>query len=160
MKKLSVSLSTTEWILGIVYIFFQLLALPILLGVANILFHLELNEVELNFVCFAINFICVTVIFHKYLIRSAKIAFFQPLNTPVPQNAKELWKNIKNFDYIVTSSSGHNPDIQKSILPEFLKVASMLNTLREEGKIQQVFSDSRAEYLIFRCGETATGTEL
>jgi membrane protease YdiL (CAAX protease family) len=81
MKKLSVSLSTTEWILGIVYIFFQLLALPILLGVANILFHLELNEVELNFVCFAINFICVTVIFHKYLIRSAKIAFFQPLNT-------------------------------------------------------------------------------
>ena len=97
-----------------------------------------------------------------YMPRKTTIGepFFQPLNTPVPQNANELWKNIKNFDYIVTSSSGHNPDIQKSILPEFLKVASMLNTLREEGKIQQVFSDSRAEYLIFRCGETATGTEL
>ena len=99
MKKLSVSLSTTEWILGIVYIFFQLLALPILLGLANILFHLELNEVELNFVCFAINFICVTVIFHKYLIRSAKIAFFQPV--------QELVKPL-SFDLILT-------DLQKTL---------------------------------------------
>ena len=97
-----------------------------------------------------------------YMPRKATIGepFFQPLNTPVPRTAQELWKNIRIFDYIVTSSSGHNPDIQKSVLPEFMKIAAMLNTLKEEQKIQQVFSDSRGEYLIFRCGETATGKEL
>ncbi len=96
-----------------------------------------------------------------YMPRKTTIGepFFQPLNTPVPKSAQELWENIRKFDYIVTSSSGHNPDIQKSILPEFMKIASMLNTLKEEGRIQQLFSDSRGEYLIFRCGETATGTE-
>ena len=81
MKKLSVSLSPVETILGIVYIVIQLLVLPVLLVIANMLFRLNLNEAELNFLCFAINFVCVTVIFHKYLISSAKIAFRQPLNT-------------------------------------------------------------------------------
>lgn len=81
MKKLSVSLSMTELILGIIYIVFQLLVLPIMLEVANILLHLELKEVELNFLCFAINFVCVSAIFHKYLIISAKVPFSQPLNT-------------------------------------------------------------------------------
>lgn len=81
MKKLSVSLSMTELILGIIYIVFQLLVLPIMLEVANILLHLELKEVELNFLCFAINFVCVSAIFHKYLIISAKVAFSQPLDT-------------------------------------------------------------------------------
>ena len=81
MKNLSVSLSTVELVLGILYIVIQLLVLPVILVIANMLFRLNLNEVELNFLCFAINFICVTVIFHKYLINSGKIAFSQPLTT-------------------------------------------------------------------------------
>lgn len=81
MKKLSVSLSPVETILGIVYIVVQLLVLPVLLVILTMLFRLNLNDAELNFLCFAINFVCVTVIFHKYLISSAKIAFSQPLNT-------------------------------------------------------------------------------
>ena len=39
-----------------------------------------MNEVELNFVCFAINFICITVIFHKYLLTSAKAALEKTLS--------------------------------------------------------------------------------
>lgn len=80
MKKLSVSLSKIETILGILYIFIQLLVLPVVLVIANMLFRLGLNEVELNFLCFFINFVCVFAIFHKYLISSAKIACRQPLS--------------------------------------------------------------------------------
>ena len=80
MKKLSISLTKTEAILGIIYIFFQLLVLPVLVVLANSIFRLTMNEVELNFVCFAINFICITVIFHKYLLTSAKAALEKPLS--------------------------------------------------------------------------------
>lgn len=97
-----------------------------------------------------------------YMPRKCRIGepFFQELNTPVPENAGKLWENIKGFDYIVTSSSAHNPDIQKSMLPEFLKVAEMLNTLKEQQRLQLVFSDRKGEYLIFRCCDTATGDTL
>lgn len=97
MKKLSVSLSMTELILGIIYIVFQLLVLPIILEVANMLLYLELKEVELNFLCFAINFVCVSAIFHKYLISSAKVAFSQPLNTLKVTGLSLLLYFISNY---------------------------------------------------------------
>ena len=95
-----------------------------------------------------------------YMPRKCTIGepFFQPLNTPVPENAEKLWKNIKGFDYIVTSASGHNPDIQKSTVSAFVHIASMLDTLSKQQQIQMVFADKRGEYLIFRCGESATGS--
>lgn len=97
-----------------------------------------------------------------YMPRKCKIGepFFQPLNTPVPESAEKLWENIKDFDYIVTSSSGHNPDIQKSTIESFVKIASMLDMLCAKQRLQMVFSDKRGEYLIFRCGDSATGETL
>jgi hypothetical protein len=97
-----------------------------------------------------------------YMPRKCTIGepFFQPLNTPVPESTEKLWENIKGFDYIITSSSGHNPDIQKSTLSAFVKVASLIDTLVKQQHLQLVFADKRGEYLIFRCGESATGSAL
>lgn len=81
MKKLSVPMTRAEWVTGIFYILFQMLVLPILVMLADALFALNLNEAELNFVCFAINFIAVTVIFREYLFASAKVFFADPQKT-------------------------------------------------------------------------------
>lgn len=97
-----------------------------------------------------------------YLPRKAVIGepFFQKLNTPVPESADKLFDNIKKFDCIVVSTSNQNPDAQQSTQQELLKMAGFIAQLRAEGKLQMVFSDSKGEYFIFRCGETATGTAL
>ena len=70
MKKLSFSMQPSEIILGSIYIPVQILVLPFLVVILNSFIPSPLSEVSLNFALFALNFICVTVIFSKYLIRS------------------------------------------------------------------------------------------
>ena len=83
--------------------------------------------------------------------------FFQPLNTPIPSDKNQLWNNIKDFDFIVVSTSDHDPDAQQTTRDDMVRMAELFAALREDGKFQLVFSDSRGEYFIFRCGDTATG---
>ena len=83
--------------------------------------------------------------------------YFQERNTPVPENTQLLWQNIKMYDYILVSSANKNPDAQESTANELVKLAELVSELKNEGKIQLVFSDKSGEYFIFRCGETATG---
>lgn len=78
MKKLTVSLTRTETVLGWCYLIFQLLFLPILLVIGNQLLPQPFSDAEVNFIFFGFNFICVTLIFHRYLIESAKIALTRP----------------------------------------------------------------------------------
>lgn len=80
MRKLSIPLTKNEVILGIIYLFIQLFVLPVLVVLADVVFQLSLSEVELNFVCFAINFICITAIFHKYLLTSVKAVLEKPIS--------------------------------------------------------------------------------
>lgn len=78
MKKLSVKLTKAETIIGFSYIVFQLLVLPTIVVYADAFFHLQLNEAELNFICFAFNFIALTVIFRRFLLESARVFFRAP----------------------------------------------------------------------------------
>ena len=97
-----------------------------------------------------------------YMPRKAIIGepFFQELNTPLPSDTQTLWRNIGKYDYVLISSANKNPDAQESTANDLVKLAEMVSVLRNEGKIQLVFSDNSGEYFIFRCGETATGTAL
>lgn len=67
-----------EMIAGIIYLAVQLLVLPSLLLLLNDLFNSPLTPTELNFVFFAIDFLAITVIFHRFLIHSAKQALTKP----------------------------------------------------------------------------------
>ncbi len=78
MKKLTVTLSRTETILGFIYLAFQLTALQFLLLVCNSLLKKPLSVTGLNFVFFCVNFLCTAGIMHKFLIRSAKQALAAP----------------------------------------------------------------------------------
>lgn len=71
-------MNRTERILGLIYIVLQVFVLPLVLVVINHFLPQPLSDAALNFVCFAINFICVTVIFHRYLIASFKIFLQAP----------------------------------------------------------------------------------
>ena len=97
MRKLSVKTTFHERLWGWIYLALQVLVLPILLAVANIMFGLYLSDAELNFVFFAINFTVVTVIFHRFILENAKIALRDPVGV--------LLKGIAGFVlYIVLSN--------------------------------------------------------
>lgn len=78
MKKLTVSMTRTEVILGIVYLAAQILVLPSAMLLINQLLGQPLSPVQLNFAFFCVDFICITAIFHRFLWRSAKLSFMTP----------------------------------------------------------------------------------
>lgn len=78
MKNLTVQMRRSEVVLGLVYLVLQIFILPLALVVINALLPRPLSDAALNFVCFAINFICVTVIFHRYLIASFQVFVQDP----------------------------------------------------------------------------------
>ena len=79
MNKLSVTLSEKETLLGWIYYPIQLLILPLLLSVGNILAGSPMSESVLNFVYFAANFLFVVGIFFHLLKGNSKIALQAPL---------------------------------------------------------------------------------
>lgn len=79
MKNLSVSLTPTEKVLGFGYWGLQLLVIPAALSLVIPYFHIALSETQLNFAFFALNFLCMTVIMHRFLGQSAKLGFARPL---------------------------------------------------------------------------------
>lgn len=74
-------MTRTESILGFGYIPVQLLILPTALSLVNRLLGSSLSTAEVQFALFCIDFICVTVIFHRFLISSAKRTFSDPFRT-------------------------------------------------------------------------------
>ena len=68
---LSVSLTQGELVGGWMYLAFESLALPILLGLLNQKLVHPMNQAELNFSYFGLNFLASWWIFHKFLSRNA-----------------------------------------------------------------------------------------
>ena len=79
MKKLSVTITSKERLWGWIYLALQLLILPSLLYLCNIFFNFQLSDTEINFLFFALNFTCVTVIFHRFILENGKKALSSPL---------------------------------------------------------------------------------
>lgn len=78
MRKLTVYTTKKENIAGFVYIIIQLLLLPTLLSFINEALASPFSPGALNFIFFAINFICVAVIFHRYLLASVRLIISNP----------------------------------------------------------------------------------
>lgn len=60
-------------VFGLCYIAVQMLILPLILSFINLALHSPLDLAEMNFVCFAINFIVLTVVYHNFLFASAEV---------------------------------------------------------------------------------------
>lgn len=78
MKKLTVTPTRTETLLGLAYIPIQLLVLPFILLQVNLLLESPLSAAQLNFILFCLDFICVTVIFRRFLLESLKHGLSMP----------------------------------------------------------------------------------
>ena len=78
MKKLSISINRLESDLGWFYMALQLLVLPKLLQSVNGLLPEPLTNTSMNFVFFSLNFICIAVIFHRFLAKSLSKALHSP----------------------------------------------------------------------------------
>ena len=72
MKHQLPKLNAAETALGIVFLFAQLLLIPIAIGVILVIFRIAVSEAELNALCFGANFACAAVIFHRYWLQSIK----------------------------------------------------------------------------------------
>ena len=75
MKKLSVSLTRSERILGWIYLFLYLLIIPVVLDLVNLFMGSPLNQAQINFIFFLINFISVWAIAWRFLVNNGKTAF-------------------------------------------------------------------------------------
>ena len=60
--------SPNETVFGLIYFFLQLLILPAILLVVNMMLPNPLAEAEINVVVFAMNFLAVLIIFRKFLV--------------------------------------------------------------------------------------------
>lgn len=76
--KLSVSTTRKEMLLGCGYWLLSLFVLPTALQLVCYLLGISLSLSLLNILFFAINFICVVGIFHKFLLSSVKVAWAKP----------------------------------------------------------------------------------
>ena len=74
MNKLTISMSRKEITAGLIYLVIQLLLLPALLLFGNTLLATPLSDAQINFLFFCVDFLCVTMIFHRFLLSSAKQA--------------------------------------------------------------------------------------
>ena len=70
MKTLTVQMRRYEITLGLIYIVLQVFVLPVALAIINAFLPHPFSLAALNFISFAINFICITVIFHRFLVDS------------------------------------------------------------------------------------------
>ena len=77
-RSISSYITSQETVGGFVYFAFQMLALPSLLRWCNVQLSSPLNEAELNFVFYLVNFMAMLLIFHDFLGRS----FYQATHHP------------------------------------------------------------------------------
>lgn len=78
MRKLPVTLNRGEIWLGWIYWAVQLLVLPTVIDAVLPLLGLDLSVIQFNFIFFALNFLFLTVIFHRFLGEHTKLALKQP----------------------------------------------------------------------------------
>lgn len=75
MKNEPVKMGRGETLFGLIYIVAQIFFLPVILMQGNALLPNPFNDAQLNFISFALNFICITVAFRRYLIHSLRTVF-------------------------------------------------------------------------------------
>ena len=73
--KLSVSMTRQETLLGWIYLPVSLFVVPALIGIINTRFMPQLSETAANILYFVLNFLCVAVIFHRFLGASLQKAW-------------------------------------------------------------------------------------
>ena len=72
-------MTRTEVNFGWIYYLIQLLLLPSILVIGNQFFGQPLTMAALNFLMFAINFLVVTMLFHRFLLQSAALSLDAPV---------------------------------------------------------------------------------
>lgn len=78
MKKLSVSMTPLEKQLGWLYWALQLFAFPTLLPILLSYSNKPLSDAQVNFIFFALNFLCLTVIMRRFLGKQVQVALQHP----------------------------------------------------------------------------------
>lgn len=80
MRRLT-PLTPAEKKLGWFYWAFQLVLLPVILTILNTHYGSPLTEMELNLLFFALNFVLLLLIFHKFIFNSCKTGILRPFRT-------------------------------------------------------------------------------
>ncbi len=76
--KLSISMTRREKMLGAGFLLVSMFALPFAFGIVSALLPRPLTDTEVNILYFSLNFLCVTVIFRRFLENSVKAVIAAP----------------------------------------------------------------------------------
>lgn len=78
MIKRSPKLTPNEFVIGFIYYILQLIVIPAILVVVNMVLPKPFSEAAINFAFFAVNFVAVILIFRKFLLSNLRIALARP----------------------------------------------------------------------------------
>ena len=81
MRFTSRKLTPNEFVIGAIYYVLQLLIIPAILGLVNMILPVPFSEAVVNFAFFTINFVAVVLIFRKFLKENLRIALETPWQT-------------------------------------------------------------------------------
>ena len=115
MKNLTNVITAKELRTGLIYFLIQLFLLPVIIVEGNELLGLSLNEAQLSFILFSIDFICITVLFRKFLITGVKNAF-QSFIPCLRANVTEIIKDIHFFQLTQLKCALHHYNCWRVVL--------------------------------------------
>lgn len=72
MKIQLLPMSKNETTCGLIFIFVQLLVIPVIVATINDILGNSMTIAAQNFMCFTVNFLCVTIIFRQFWVASVK----------------------------------------------------------------------------------------
>ena len=104
MKKTFLNMRYAEQLAGWIWLVIQLFSLPSIVGMANILLHLDLSVAMMNIILFILDFIAIAVIFHRYLLLQLRSIKLSRLLIWVPLGFMLYWALSIATTYLVTFS--------------------------------------------------------
>lgn len=142
MKKLSVSLTRRDKLLGWIYYPIQLLLLPTVISFIFALIRVPLNEITLNFLYFSANFVIIFTVFFRFFKENAKNFFKKPLRCLGYlgfgylilcglSNAVQIFIQIVSPDFANVNDASIGTMVQSNPLLMFIGIVLLVPTAEE-----------------------------
>ena len=122
-------MSFTEQLAGWIWLMVQLLFLPSIVGIANLLLHLNLSVAMLNVILFTLDFIAIIAIFHRYLFVQIRMVKLSRLLIWVPLGLGLYWTLSIVVSYLLFYLQPAHTNANNETISSLLQEQQLLMTI-------------------------------
>ena len=122
-------MSFTEQLAGWIWLMVQLLFLPSIVGIANLLLHLNLSVAMLNVILFTLDFIAIIAIFHRYLFVQIRMVKLSRLLIWVPLGLGLYWTLSVVVSYLLFYLQPAHTNANNETISSLLQEQQLLMTI-------------------------------